>query len=151
MSANVGYVTMNVLPSAKGFGAALKGEIDPALGSVGDDAGKKTGSGHMKILESRPAEGVRIQLDFTAPMQATNVAEFTFKPAGQGTEVAWVMTGHNNFVGRAFSVFFDMDKMVGNQFAEGLADMKSEAEKDARATPNVADAPAATTAPSAQP
>ena len=52
MSANVGYVTMNVLPSAKGFGAALKGEIDPALGSVGDDAGKKTGSGIVGGLKS---------------------------------------------------------------------------------------------------
>ena len=52
MSASVGYATLNIIPSAKGFGAALRGEIDPALGPVGDDAGKKTGSGIIGGLKS---------------------------------------------------------------------------------------------------
>lgn len=52
MSASVGYATLNIIPSAKGFGAALKGEIDPALGPVGNDAGKKTGSSIVGGLKS---------------------------------------------------------------------------------------------------
>ncbi|MEV7607917.1 hypothetical protein AB0N61_00380 [Microbacterium sp. NPDC089320] len=52
MSASVGYATLNIIPSAKGFGAALRGEINPALGPVGNDAGKKTGSGIIGGLKS---------------------------------------------------------------------------------------------------
>jgi hypothetical protein len=35
------------------------------------------------------------------------------------------MSGKNNFIGRAFCMFMNMDKMVGSQFEKGLADMKS--------------------------
>lgn len=86
---------------------------------------KKVGEGQMTITGSRPGELVRIKLEFFKPFAATNTAEFTFKPEGGGTAVTWSMTGHNNFMAKAVSLFMSMEKMVGGQFEQGLAQMKS--------------------------
>ena len=39
------------------------------------------------------------------------------------------MDGPNLFMGKVMSVFMNMDKMIGKQFAEGLASLKAVAEK----------------------
>jgi uncharacterized protein YndB with AHSA1/START domain len=86
---------------------------------------KNVGEGQMTITESRPGELVRIKLEFVKPFAATNTAEFTFKPEGGGTAVTWSMTGRNNFMAKAVSMFMSLEKMVGGQFEQGLAQMKS--------------------------
>ena len=86
---------------------------------------KDVGEGRMTITESRPAELVRIQLDFLKPFPATHAAEFTFKPEGGQTVVHWSMEGKKNFVSKAVCMFMNMDKMLGGQFEKGLAQMKS--------------------------
>jgi uncharacterized protein YndB with AHSA1/START domain len=86
------------------------------------------GEGKMSILESRAPEQVGIELEFIKPMAATNTSEFSFKPEGDGTSVTWTMAGKNNFVGKAFCLFVDMDAMVGADFEKGLAAMKAAAE-----------------------
>jgi hypothetical protein len=85
----------------------------------------KVGEGRMTITESRPSELVRIKLEFLKPFKATNTAEFTFKPVGEQTEVTWSMSGTNNFFGKAFDLFMNMDKTVGADFERGLAAMKA--------------------------
>ena len=79
------------------------------------------GEGHMTITDSRPAQSVTIRLEFLKPFAATNTTQFDFAPSGSGTQVTWAMTGHNNFMAKAFSAFMDMDKMVGSDFEKGLA------------------------------
>jgi uncharacterized protein YndB with AHSA1/START domain len=88
----------------------------------------QVGEGAMAILESKPGELVRIKLEFIKPFQATNTAEFTFAPEGNGTRVTWTMSGKNNFMGKAFGLIMNCDKMVGGQFEQGLASMKAIAE-----------------------
>ncbi len=91
--------------------------------------GDKAGSGRMTILESRPGELVKIKLEFLKPFTATNTAEFTFKPQANGqTEVSWAMYGEQGFVGKAFSLLMNCEKMIGDQFAKGLASMKQVSE-----------------------
>jgi uncharacterized protein YndB with AHSA1/START domain len=90
----------------------------------------EVGEGSMTLLESRPSELVRIRLDFVKPMEDTANVEFTFKPQGDQTVVTWAMFGKNNFIGRAFCMFMDMDEMIGSQFEQGLANMKSVVEAD---------------------
>jgi len=94
---------------------------------------KEVGEGRMTLTESRPAELIRIRLDFLKPFAATNESEFTFTPRGDGgqTEVIWSMTGHNGFMAKAFCMFMDMDKLVGSDFEKGLASMKTIAESSA--------------------
>jgi len=90
---------------------------------------KDVGEGRMTITESKPAELVRIKLEFFKPFAATNQADFTFKPAGDGTTVTWTMTGQNNFLSKAICMFVDMDKMVGGMFEQGLTQMKTVVER----------------------
>jgi len=113
------------------------GKIDPAMKQAYDGAPAGTGAiytwtgnnevgeGRMTITESRPSDLIRIKLEFFKPFAATNTAEFTFKPEGNQTAVTWSMTGQNNFMAKAVHLFMNMDKMVGGQFEQGLASMKS--------------------------
>jgi hypothetical protein len=91
---------------------------------------KDVGEGRMTITDSKPAELVRIKLEFFEPFAANNTAEFSFKPAGpDSTAVTWTMTGQNNFLSKAICMFMDMDKMVGGMFEQGLAQMKTTVER----------------------
>jgi len=120
------------------------GKIDPAMKASheGPPAGvgaayawagnSQVGEGRMTVTESRPNELVRIRLDFLKPMSGTSTAEFTLRPEGDQTAVVWSMTGYNNFLAKAFCLFVNMDKMIGDQFEKGLAQMKVAAEAAAR-------------------
>jgi hypothetical protein len=115
-------------------------KLDPAMkqsfegpqagnGAIYTWAGNKdVGEGRMTITESHPSDLIKIKLEFIKPFAATNATDFTFKPQGNQTAVTWTMNGDNNFVGKAFSLFMNMDKMIGGDFEKGLAQMKSVAE-----------------------
>ncbi|MGH9932366.1 MAG: SRPBCC family protein [Pyrinomonadaceae bacterium] len=89
---------------------------------------KDVGEGRMTITESHASDLVRIKLEFLKPFAATSATEFTFTPQGDQTAVKWKMSGENNFMAKAFSLFMNMDKMIGGDFEKGLAQMKSVAE-----------------------
>ena len=86
------------------------------------------GEGRMTIRESRPGEFIKIELEFIRPMTGTSDVEFDFEPAGEQTAVTWSMTGENNFIGKAFCLFMNIDKTVGGDFEKGLALLKTAAE-----------------------
>jgi uncharacterized protein YndB with AHSA1/START domain len=87
------------------------------------------GEGRMTVLESRPAELVRINLEFLKPFASTSITEFTFTGTGTSTGVTWTMKGDNNFLSKAMSLFMGgMDKMIGPDFDKGLAQLKAAAE-----------------------
>lgn len=85
----------------------------------------KVGAGRNTITESLPGQLVRLRLEFIKPMTATNTADFTFQPEGGQTIVAWTMSGKNSFGGKVFGLLMNCEKMCGNQFEKGLAQMKS--------------------------
>ena len=87
------------------------------------------GEGSMTILESRPDELIRIKLEFIRPFAGANTVEFTFKPEGDQTSVAWSMFGNKNFVSKAICMFVSMDDMIGGKFDEGLARLKKVVEE----------------------
>jgi uncharacterized protein YndB with AHSA1/START domain len=84
----------------------------------------EVGEGKMTITESKPAELVLLKLEFIKPFEGTSTTEFIFKPEDGGTLVTWTMSGKNNFIGKAFSLFVDCDKMMGGQFEQGLDNLK---------------------------
>ncbi len=88
----------------------------------------KAGEGRMTLTESHPSELVGIKLDFIRPFAATNTVNFTFKQTGAQTAVTWTMEGDKNFGAKAFGLFVNIDKMVGDDFERGLAQLKSLAE-----------------------
>ena len=86
----------------------------------------------MLITDSQAPERVEIRLEFKEPFEATNVTTFSLKRVGAGSELNWAMAGDNDFMGKALSLFMDMDQLVGKDFEQGLASLKALAE--ARAT-----------------
>ena len=86
------------------------------------------GAGRMEIIEADEPNKVVIALFFTAPMKAENNAIFTLEPEGEATRVTWALEGEANLVAKTMGVFMNMDKMVGSQFEEGLAKLKSAVE-----------------------
>jgi uncharacterized protein YndB with AHSA1/START domain len=89
---------------------------------------KNVGEGRMEITEVKPNELIRIRLEFIKPMAAVNTTDFTFKQDGSNVVVTQSMYGCNTFMGKAFGLVMNMDKMIGSQFAKGLADIKRIAE-----------------------
>ena len=85
----------------------------------------------MTITENGPKELIRFHLEFLKPMPGTSLTEFTFKPDGTGTQVTWTMSGPNNFIAKVVCLFVGMDKVVGGQFEQGLATIKSLVESKA--------------------
>jgi Polyketide cyclase / dehydrase and lipid transport len=88
----------------------------------------KIGEGRMTLTESRPAELVKIEVDFVKPFAGTSTSQFDFKPEGNQTAITWSMYGHQNFIAKAMCMFVSMDKMLGGDMEKGLAQMKSVAE-----------------------
>lgn len=90
---------------------------------------KEVGTGDMLITESVPSSLVKIDLNFTKPFEAHNKVVFSIQPQVGGSVVSWDMSGPAPLMARVMHVFFNMDKMVGKDFEDGLAAMKAAAEK----------------------
>lgn len=94
----------------------------------GWEGNKEVGTGRMEILDVQPQK-VAIKLDFLAPFEAHNTAEFTMQAGGDSTKLTWAMFGPANYMTKVMSVVMSMDKMVGPDFETGLAKLKAAAEK----------------------
>jgi uncharacterized protein YndB with AHSA1/START domain len=104
--------------AASGQGAAYAWEGD-----------SNVGKGRMEIAEATPPSKIVIKLDFERPLEAHNVVAFTMEPRGDPTNVTWDMQGPTPFFAKIIHVFMDVDKMVGNDFETGLANLKAAAER----------------------
>jgi carbon monoxide dehydrogenase subunit G len=111
----------------------LKRTYSGAAGGKGSvyewEGNRKVGHGRMEILESSRPGKVVIKLDFLKPFEAHNTAEFTLEGKSDTTNVTWAMHGPQPFVGKLMTVFFSMDRVVGNDFETGLENLKAIAEK----------------------
>jgi uncharacterized protein YndB with AHSA1/START domain len=85
----------------------------------------EVGEGRQEIIESEAPQRIVIRLEFIKPFKALNQTEFTLKPEAGGTQVTWAMSGKNNFMAKAVSLFMDCEKMVGPDFEKGLASLKT--------------------------
>ena len=93
------------------------------------DGDKNVGAGRMEIVEAAAPSKVGIKLDFLRPFEGHNTAEFTMVPSGDGTNVTWAMYGPSPYIAKVMGTFFNMDRMIGDDFAAGLANLKTIAEK----------------------
>jgi hypothetical protein len=99
----------------------------------GWEGNKNVGSGRMEILDSSAPSKIVIKLDFFAPFEGHNTAEFTMLPQGDATNVTtnviWLMHGPAPFMSRLMQVFMNLDNMIGRDFEAGLVNLKNLAEK----------------------
>ena len=93
------------------------------------EGNKKVGKGSMEIIESVPLAQVQIKLDFIEPFEGHNMADLTLQPQAGGTHIKWSMYGPSPFISKVFGVFINMDKMIGKDFEDSLANLKEIVEK----------------------
>lgn len=93
------------------------------------DGNNQVGKGRMEVIETTPPSKVLIKLDFIKPFEGHNTAEFTMEPKEGNTVVTWAMYGPAAFMTKLIGIFMNMDAMIGNDFAAGLANLKAAAEK----------------------
>jgi hypothetical protein len=117
----------------------------------------KVGKGKMTLVKEEAPKLVGIKLEFVEPFESVADTTFTVTPeSSEQSQVSWAMDGKNNLIGKMFGVFMDMDKMIGADFENGLAQLnvvaKAEAEKkraEEAAAAQAAAAPAPEAAPAA--
>ena len=90
---------------------------------------KGIGQGRMEIIESSSPASVVLKLDFITPFEAHNTVEFTLVAQGNSTTVTQAMYGPSPFISKLMGLFFSMEKMVGEKYEEGLANLKLIAER----------------------
>lgn len=107
------------------YGGAAEGE-----GAVYEWSGNKNiGKGRMEIVDAAPPHKLTIKLDFITPFEAHNLVDFTLAPQGAATVVTQAMYGPSPFMSKLMGLVFNMEKMVGGKYKEGLASLKALAEK----------------------
>ncbi len=120
-------------------------KLDPAMkrthsgaangkGAVYEWAGNgKAGQGRMEIVDTSPPSKVTIKLDFFKPFEGHNIAEFTLEAKGGSTNVTWAVHGPQPYFAKVMTIFVRMDSLLGKEFEDGLANMKSIAEEQTEA------------------
>jgi len=100
---------------------------EEGVGAISKWEAKKMGQGEMSLTETDPQKGLKFDLSFDHGKYRSK-GTFTFEPAGDATKVVWGMDGEisRNPMDRYFSLL--MDKMIGPDFEEGLANLKKKAE-----------------------
>ncbi len=100
------------------------------VGARNDFVGNKdVGAGSVEIIRSTAPSEVAMRLTMLKPFAAQNEVIYSITPAGGSTRVTWAMHAKQPFIGKLMGVFMNMDKMIGNDFADGLSKLKALAEK----------------------
>lgn len=112
---------------------ALKRTYSGAASGTGTvyawEGNSKIGAGRMEIMQAVASSRITIKLDFFKPFEGHNTAEFALERNGDATTITWAMFGPSPYLSKLMGLFFNMDSMIGGQFEQGLANLKSVAEK----------------------
>lgn len=112
--------------------AALGFSENPAgVGAWYTWKGEEIGSGKMTVASASDNK-VEHDLEFIEPFPNKADVAFSFTPAGEGTKVTWSMDEKQDFMGKLFGVFVNMDEMLGGDFEKGLAKLKPKVEEAAK-------------------
>jgi hypothetical protein len=90
------------------------------------------GKGKMTITDRHPSSHLGLRLEFLEPFASTAATDFRLRAAGDAVNVTWSMEGNNDFMGKLFGTFMDMDAMIGADYEKGLAALATVSEAEAK-------------------
>ena len=107
----------------------MKKEFEGTDGEVGAisrwEGNKEVGSGEQEITRIIPGQRIESELRFLKPWKSTSQVFIDVEPVGaEHSKVTWGFEGKSGFPMRIMLLFMNMDKMIGKDFEEGLADLK---------------------------
>jgi hypothetical protein len=109
-------------PNMKSTFSGNDAEVGSAMEFEGNS---QVGSGKLQILRIVPNQLVEIQLTMLKPFHAENLIQYRLMPEGSATRFSWSMTGDGGFMNKLISIFINCEKMVGDQFSQGIQNLKS--------------------------
>lgn len=99
---------------------------DGQVGSTMEFEGNSNvGSGKLEMLQIVPNESVQIRLTMLKPMHGVNIIDYKLTAEPEGTKFTWIMTGEGGFMSKLMNVLIDCEKMVGDQFSQGINNLKT--------------------------
>jgi hypothetical protein len=113
---------------------AMKKEKRGTDGTVGFVAwwsgNDEVGEGEQEIKKLVEGERMETELRFKKPFEGKAGSWMTFEAAGETqTKVKWGVQGDMPFPGNIFGYLMNMNKMMTDEFDEGLKGLKAEVEK----------------------
>jgi hypothetical protein len=112
-----------------------KMEFKGSDGNVGfvstwDSQMKQVGKGEQEITRITEGERVDFEIRFIKPMRSIADAYFITESTGDNqTGVVWGFKGNMKYPTNLMRLFMNMDKMIGNDLATGLSNLKTLLEK----------------------
>lgn len=98
--------------------------------SAWDSQSDEVGKGEQEIKAIKEGEKIDYELRFLKPFEATEHAYFAFEEAGENaTKVTWGFDGKMDYPMNAMLLLMDMEAMLGKDFEDGLATLKTILEK----------------------
>jgi len=94
----------------------------------------EVGEGTTTLMAAVPDQKVEMKLAFVRPFPGEADVQLSFVPEGDGTKVTWAMQSPQPFMSKVAGLFMDCEKMCGDQFLEGLANLKRVVEQPLGAT-----------------
>lgn len=112
----------------------MKKEYHGTEGTVGSistwDGNKEVGKGEQEITKIDEGNRVDFALRFIEPMEGNGTAYMTTEQAAENqTTVKWGFEGKMGYPMNTMLLFMDMDKMMGPDLEQGLANLKQIMEK----------------------
>ena len=88
---------------------------------------KNVGQGEISIREAQPPHKLVFDLHMIKPFEGRNVATFMLEPQSGGTttRVTWSLDDKHKLMHKTMSIFLNLDTMIGKDFAQGLAQLKT--------------------------
>jgi len=87
-----------------------------------------------KFVEVIPNEFIKSEMHFMGEESTPAFSEFKLTPDGDATNVSWSMDGGDTpFLMRGMMMIMNFEKMLGDQFSEGLGNLKKIAEEKPKA------------------
>lgn len=101
-------------------------DATPGFISAWESLDKNVGKGEQEITKIIDGERIDYELRFFEPMKSTDLAYMTTESADDGqTLVRWGFTGHMKYPMNLMLLFINMDKAIGNDFGQGLSNLKT--------------------------
>jgi effector-binding domain-containing protein/uncharacterized protein YndB with AHSA1/START domain len=118
---------------------SMKVTIEGAVGVgqkyswVGND---QVGSGSMEVKALDEMKRVDIEVKFLKPWESTSPSWTTMNDSADGVAVTWGFDWKMSYPMNVMCLFMNMDKMVGDKYAEGLENFKKMCESAEAPTTN---------------
>ena len=105
---------------------------DGTIGAVSNWKGdpKTTGEGSMKIVALEPDKSAKYHMVFIKPRASEADSYVNLQDSSGMTKVTWGFDMETPRPWNIFNLFFNLDKMLGKDFEDGLANLKATSEKD---------------------